>query len=431
MLHNNLGGFGPDGGEPILRYGGVASLDGVPIDLIIEVVGDPVGGHGAGDTSVNGLGGALPGTSSVDGDVTVTAKQLADGTWSVSVELSAEGCCGAPERDATAAQEAADKLNAMTPAQMDELFGLDVISTEPAVIVGTTRIVGGDVVAFSFIVDADSYDPDTSPASYAAALAEEMGPQFSEGGGGFGQINLVFGSSTRLRYTFVFGGTKGTKADVIALTLFNWNLYDIGISGITDAAHAEHPDLMGMVMIDSSDQGFTYTLPADAKLGTNIVVHESGSETWFMSNNNAAAAASNGNSTSSSTSNSPPTDPENLTNQQKANEVTLAFKQPTSSFELVFAFGEPKYGPTGISLAPWTGEPVGRMGHTVLFDGITKSPPCPCPHGPACIAPCWGSGWRADGEPGVHSCPPLKPVCRHSSDPFPCAGPTCTVSMVF
>ena len=197
-----------------------------------------------------------------------------------------------------------------------------MISTEPAVIVGSTRIVGGDVVAFGFIVDADSYDPDTSPASYAAALAEEMGPQFSEGGGGFGQINLVFGSSTRLRYTFVFGGTKGTKADVIALTLFNWNLYDIGISGITDAAHAEHPDLMGMVMIDSSDQGFTYTLPADAKLGTNIVVHESGSETWFMSNNNAAAAASNGNSTSSSTSNSPPTDPENLTNQQKANEVT-------------------------------------------------------------------------------------------------------------
>ena len=188
-----------------------------------------------------------------------------------------------------------------------------MISTEPAVIVGSTRIVGGDVVAFSFIVDADSYDPDTSPASYAAALAEEMGPQFSEGGGGFGQINLVFGSSTRLRYTFVFGGTKGTKvspnptpnpkpslnpnpnpnphpnpnpninpnphphqADVIALTLFNWNLYDIGISGITDAAHAEHPELMGMVMIDSSDQGFTYTLPADAKLGTNIVVHESG-----------------------------------------------------------------------------------------------------------------------------------------------------------
>jgi hypothetical protein len=70
---------------------------------------------------------------------------------------------------------------------------------------------------------------------------------------------------------------------------------------------------------------------------------------------------------------------------------------------------------------------VGNLGHTVLFDGVTKYPPCPCPHGPACDAPCWGSGWRADGEPGVHSCPPLKPICRSSSDPFPCAGPTCTV----
>jgi len=73
VLHNNLGGFGPDDGDPILRYGGVASLDGRSIDLIVEVVGDPVGGHGAGDTSVNGLGGAAPGTSSVESDVTVTS----------------------------------------------------------------------------------------------------------------------------------------------------------------------------------------------------------------------------------------------------------------------------------------------------------------------------------------------------------------------
>ena len=170
-------------------------------------------------------------------------------------------------------------------------------------------------------------------------------------------------------------------------------------------------NLMGMVMLDSSDQAFSYTLPADAELGTNIVIHESGTETWFMSNSNGVA----------------PTDPDSLSKPQKANEVTLAFKEPTASFELVFAFGEPKYGPTGISLAPWTGGAVGRMGHTVLFDGVTKYPPCPCPHGPACVAPCWGSGWRANGEPGVHSCPPPKPICRHSSDPFPCAGPTCTV----
>ena len=56
VLHNNLGGFGPDAGAPTLRYGGVGSLNGRSIDLIVEVVGAPVGGHGAGDTSVNGLG---------------------------------------------------------------------------------------------------------------------------------------------------------------------------------------------------------------------------------------------------------------------------------------------------------------------------------------------------------------------------------------
>ena len=82
-----------------------------------------------------------------------------------------------------------------------------------------------------------------------------------------------------------------------------------------------------------------------------------------------------------------PTDPDSLTKPQKANEVTLAFKEPTASFELVFAFGEPKYDPSGISLAPWTGGAVGKLGHTLLFDGVTKYPPCPCPHGPACLAP--------------------------------------------
>ena len=146
----------------------------------------------------------------------------------------------------------------------------EVFATLPATIVGTTRIVGGDLVAFGFVVDAGSYDPDTSPASYAKALADEMGPQFSEGGGGFGQINLVFGSSTRLRFTFVFGGSRGTKADKIALTLFNWNLYDLGISGISDEVAAENPELMVMVMLDSADQAFSYTLPADAKEGIDI-----------------------------------------------------------------------------------------------------------------------------------------------------------------
>ena len=50
-----------------------------------------------------------------------------------------------------------------------------------------------------------------------------------------------------------------------------------------------------------------------------------------------------------------------LTKQQMANELTLAFgrkgddplkPEAIDTFELVFAFGEPKYGPTGTSLAP-------------------------------------------------------------------------------
>ena len=36
----------------------------------------------------------------------------------------------------------------------------------------------------------------------------------------------------------------------------------------------------------------------------------------------------------------PPTDPDSLTPAQKANELTLAFAEPTDSFELVFAFDE-------------------------------------------------------------------------------------------
>ena len=205
---------------------------------------------------------------------------------------------------------------------------------------------------------------DDMPASFAKDLADEMGPQFSEGGGGFGQINLVFGSSTRLRFSFVFGGSTGSKADKIALTLFNWNLYDLGISGISDEMAAEHPDLMGMVMVDASDQPFSYTLPAGAQAGTDIVIHESGTQTWFMSNTNANGDGGNG---------APPTDPDSLTPAQKANELTLAFAEPTDSFELVFAFGVPKFSATGVSLAPWTGSAVGHMGHTVLFDGDRKS----------------------------------------------------------
>ena len=35
VLHNNLGDRGPDLGAPNLRYGGVGSLDGRSIDLLV------------------------------------------------------------------------------------------------------------------------------------------------------------------------------------------------------------------------------------------------------------------------------------------------------------------------------------------------------------------------------------------------------------
>ena len=137
VLHNNLGGFGPDDGAPNLRYGGVGSLNGKPIDLIVEVVGDPVGGHGAGDTSVNGLG-------------------------------AGGGAGGA--------------------------------------------------------------------------------------GAGLGQVNLAFGSRTRVRYTFVWSDSAGKKEDQVALSLFNWNLYDLGISGLSSANAADHEDCSELMMIDTADQ---------------------------------------------------------------------------------------------------------------------------------------------------------------------------------
>lgn len=38
VMQNNLGGVGPDSGDPVLRYGAVGFLDGQPIDLLVEVV---------------------------------------------------------------------------------------------------------------------------------------------------------------------------------------------------------------------------------------------------------------------------------------------------------------------------------------------------------------------------------------------------------
>ena len=109
-------------------------------------------------------------------DISVTAVQNADGTWAVSVEIDAGG-------DAAAAQYAADKISAMTPAELATVLGLSdgsVNSNTPATVMPAFgEIANTNTVSFGFQVDAGSYDPATSPAAFAAALAAEMGAAFT------------------------------------------------------------------------------------------------------------------------------------------------------------------------------------------------------------------------------------------------------------
>merc|ERR1719506_1851559 len=108
-------------------------------------------------------------------DVTVTAVQNADGTWTVSAELDSG-------KDAAAAQDAADKITAMTPAQVEDVLGLSdgsVNSKTDATVTPAFGEIATNTVSFKFLVDADSYDEATSPAAFAAALATEMGAPFT------------------------------------------------------------------------------------------------------------------------------------------------------------------------------------------------------------------------------------------------------------
>ena len=109
-------------------------------------------------------------------DFTVTAVQNGDGTWAVSVELDAGD-------DAAAAQSAADKITAMTPAELATVLGLtdgSVNSNTPATVTPAFgEIANTNTVSFGFQLDAGSYDPATSPAAFAAALAAEMGAAFT------------------------------------------------------------------------------------------------------------------------------------------------------------------------------------------------------------------------------------------------------------
>merc|ERR1719399_539637 len=110
-------------------------------------------------------------------DITVTAVKNEDGTWSVSVAADAGD-------DAAAAHAAADKLSKTTPAELETALGLTLGSVEEDSISAASAVEYGGVetekntVSFGFDVAADEYDPATSPAAYAAALAAEMGRPF-------------------------------------------------------------------------------------------------------------------------------------------------------------------------------------------------------------------------------------------------------------
>merc|ERR1719409_32455 len=85
---------------------------------------------------------------------------------------------------AASAVESADKLSKTTPAELEKALNLEAGSVEADSISAASAVEYGGVetekntVSFGFDVAADEYDPATSPAAYAAALAAEMGRPF-------------------------------------------------------------------------------------------------------------------------------------------------------------------------------------------------------------------------------------------------------------
>ena len=83
--------------------------------------------------------------------------------------------------NAAAAQKAKEELSAKTPAQLETALGLAADSVPAGSVQTATEAekTAEASVSFGFDVAADEYDPATSPAAYAAALAEKMGDLFT------------------------------------------------------------------------------------------------------------------------------------------------------------------------------------------------------------------------------------------------------------
>ena len=124
----------------------------------------------------------------------------------------------------------------------------------------------------------------------------------------------------------------------------------------SDAARSSpgYDDCKGMVMLDSADQSFGYEFPSEH---TSMRLRHNGTETWFMSTSRDVPT---------------PLHPANLTAEQSANVLTLLTS--TSTFEIEFAFAEPKYDP--FRLDPH-GCPASG-GRNILFEAFAL-PECPSP----------------------------------------------------
>ena len=51
----------------------------------------------------------------------------------------------------------------------------------------------------------------------------------------------------------MWSDSAGKKEDQIALSLFNWNLYDLGIAGLNSASAEDHEGCNEMMMVDTAD----------------------------------------------------------------------------------------------------------------------------------------------------------------------------------
>lgn len=161
--------------------------------------------------------------------------------------------------------------------------------------------------------------------------------------GDFGQINIGYGSRTKLRFSFVEPGTTNQ----VILPQISFVVYDF------DTA-TKYGDCNEMVAFDSVDQPFGYTLHDPP----TITIEQNGTQIWFESDR----IGNDGDN---------PTSPAQLTEEQAASSVKMTFDN-LGHFDMALAFAEPVVGssPFQIDIDPCYKVAGGR---NFIFEG---SVPC-------------------------------------------------------